>query len=262
MFTKRASGYNLHVPFNTKDCVVYQVVNLFDFACLMFYPKACQDFLMGSDMYQDFVETIIEISKRIYDKGYVAATDGNISFRLDCDRIMTTASGVCKGFLTRDDLVVVGLDGKKLSGKKDPSSELLMHLEVYKQRPDVKAVIHAHPPISTGISIAGLSLSDPVVPEVVITLGEIPTAKYATTGTDEVAESIKDLIKNHDAILLERHGSLTVGDSLESAYMKLEKVEHTAKVVSVAHGIGKVRVLSDDQLEKLKSIRIKYLNNF
>lgn len=211
-------------------------------------------------MYQDDVaEEIIKIGKRIYNKGYVAATDGNISFRLDSDRIMTTSSGISKGMLRHDDLVVIDLDGKKISGDKQPSSEILMHLEVYKSRLDVKAVIHAHPPISTGLSIAGVSLSDPVVPEVVITLGEIPTANYATPGTDEVPESIKYLIKNHDAILLERHGTLTVGDSLESAYMKLEKVEHVAQVVSIAHSMGNVRLLSDKELNKLKEARKKYL---
>jgi len=207
----------------------------------------------------DVAEEIIKIGKRIYNKGYVAATDGNISFRLDANRIMTTSSGVSKGMLRCEDLVVVDLNGEVISGDKQPSSETLMHLEVYRSRADVKAVIHAHPPVSTGVSIAGISLSEPVVPEVVITLGEIPTANYATPGTDEVPESIKDLIKNHDAILLERHGSLTVGDSLESAYMKLEKVEHTAQVVSVAHSMGNVRLLSGEEVDKLKESRKKYL---
>jgi len=190
---------------------------------------------------------LIAIGKRMYDKGFVAATDGNMSVRLDERHILTTPSGISKGCLTEDDLIVIDSEGTKITGKNNPSSEFRMHLKVYTCRPKVKAVIHAHPPIATALTLAGISLEEPVIPEVVITLGGVPTAPYAPPTTVEMSDSINDLIMGHDAILLERNGVLTVGDSLESAYFKLEKVEHAAWVIAIAHQLGGSKKLSQPQ---------------
>jgi L-fuculose-phosphate aldolase len=185
----------------------------------------------------------------------VAATDGNLSARLGPDRLLVTASGVSKGFLSDDDLVVIRLDGKLVSAyrgrDRQPSSEISMHLEVYHQRPDVNAVVHAHPPLATAFSIAGVSLARCVIPEVIVTLGGIPTSEYATPGTTEVPGSIRQAIRDYDAIILAHHGSLTVGSSLWEAYLRLEKVEHTAEITLAAQQLGRVHTLSPEAVEKL-----------
>ncbi len=209
--------------------------------------------------YNDYQTEIVATGAKMYSKGFVAATDGNLSVRLDKNRILTTPSGVSKGFLEEKDLIVVDMSGRKLAGNSDPSSELRMHLRIYELRPDVCAVVHAHPPIATALTIAGISLEEPVIPEVVITMGKIPLAPYATPTTQEVPDSLKDLILSHDAILLERHGAVTVGKSLESAYCKLEKLEHCAQIIALAHQLGSVRPLSSSQIDSLLAVRQKYL---
>jgi L-fuculose-phosphate aldolase len=133
--------------------------------------------------------------------------------------------------------------------------ELLMHLEVYRQRPDVGAAIHAHPPITTAITVAGLSLSLPILPEIIATIGIIPTAPYATPSTPRCAEAIRELIREHDALVLDRHGTLTVGETPFDAYIKLEKIEHLAKITFVARLLGKVTTLPLEEVEKLFSLR-------
>lgn len=207
---------------------------------------------------QECRRQIIEIGRRMYDKGFVAATDGNISVRLDENRILTTPNGISKGFMREDDLIVLAPDGRKLSGNRDQSSEFRMHLKVYELRPDVCAVIHAHPPVATALSIAGVSLAQPVIPEVIISFGEIPTVPYATPTTEEVPQVIAGLIKDHDALILERHGTLTIGNTIESAYFKLEKIEHAAQVIFIASQAGTIRTLSPDQVNKLLAIRVRY----
>lgn len=147
--------------------------------------------------------------------------------------------------------------GKVVAGSGKPSSEIAMHLMVYAQRPDVTAVIHAHPPITTALTIAGLELAQCVIPEVVITMGRIPTAEYATPCSEEGALVIKNLIHEVDAIILDRHGSLTVGDTLEKAYFKLEKLEHAAHVTSTAKMLGSVKVLPESEVQKLVALRQK-----
>ncbi|MHA1755571.1 MAG: class II aldolase/adducin family protein [Promethearchaeota archaeon] len=204
---------------------------------------------------------IVEFGRHIYNHGFVAATDGNLSVRISQNHILTTPSGISKGFLKEKDLIIIDMNGEKVSGELNPSSEFRMHLKVYNIRSDIHAVIHAHPPVCTGLTIAGLSLEQPVIPEVIVQFGEIPTAQYATPTTEEVPRAINDLILKHDAILLDRHGTLTVGDSLESAYFKLEKLEHAAKVILVAHQFGKIKTLTPSQIEKLLVIRQKYFNN-
>jgi L-fuculose-phosphate aldolase len=204
-------------------------------------------------------QEIVRVARLIWERGFVAATDGNLSARLGQGRLLVTASGLSKGFLTTDDLTVVDLEGKPVSSFRGrgqrASSEIQMHLEVYQQRADVNAVVHAHPPASTAFSIAGVSLARCVIPEVVVTLGAIPTADYATPGTAEVPKSIKQVVRDHDAIIMTHHGSLTVGKTLWEAYMRLEKVEHTAQITLMAQQLGQVRTLSPEAVEKLAEKR-------
>ena len=147
----------------------------------------------------------------MYARGYTASNDGNISVRLGADRLLMTPKSVCKGFMTPDMMCITDLDGRKLQGDRDPSSEMLMHLEVYRQRPDVQAVVHAHPPIATGFAVAGIPLDRAVLAEVLTTLGSIPIAEYATPSTQELPEAVRKYIKAHDGMLLANHGALTVG---------------------------------------------------
>ena len=206
---------------------------------------------------------MIRVGQLIWERGFVAATDGNLSVRLGANRLLVTASGVSKGFLSDDDLVLIRPDGEPLSSYRGrdsrPSTEIAMHLEVYRQRPDVRAVIHAHPPLATAFSIAGVSLARCVIPEVIVTLGGIPTAEYATPGTAEVPESIQQAIRDYDAMILAHHGSLTVGETLWEAYLRLEKVEHTAQITLAAQQLGQVNTLSPQAVEKLAEKRRELL---
>ena len=149
---------------------------------------------------------IVEIGRRMYARGYTASNDGNISVRLGANELLMTPKSVCKGFMTPDMMCVTDLNGKKISGDRDPSSEALMHLEVYRQRPDVNAVVHAHPPTATGFAVAGIPLDRAVLAEVLTTLGSIPLAEYATPSTAELPEAVRKYIKSHDGMLLANHG--------------------------------------------------------
>ena len=191
----------------------------------------------------------------MYERGYVAANDGNVSVRLPSNRILTTPSGACKGTLSPQQLIVTDFTGKCVSGKGKPSSEIRMHIAAYQQRPDVNAVIHAHPPISTAFSIAGVSMAQCILPEVLLSLGCVPTTDYATPTTAEGPEVIRELILHHDALILDRHGTLTVGGNLNSAYMKLERVEHAAQTTLYARQLGQVNLLSKDQVKRLFAAR-------
>jgi L-fuculose-phosphate aldolase len=206
---------------------------------------------------------MVRVGRLMWERGYVAATDGNLSARLGGDRLLVTASGLSKGFLSNDGLVVIRLDGELLPSYRGrglrPSSEISMHLEVYHQRPDVRAVVHAHPPLATAFSIAGVSLARCVIPEVIVTMGGIPTAEYATPGTTEVPASIRQAIHDHDALIMAHHGSLTVGRTLWEAYMRLEKVEHTAEITLAAQQLGRVNTLAPQDVEKLAEKRRELL---
>jgi L-fuculose-phosphate aldolase len=195
-------------------------------------------------------QDIAKVGRWCYEKGYVAATDGNMSVRVgDC--VAATPTGLCKGHLEVGDMVVVDLDGKRVEGRLDASSEILLHLEVYKRRSDVSGCVHAHPPTATGFAAARLPLAQCVLPEVVLALGSIPLAEYATPGTPEVPESVREHLADHDAFLLANHGTLTVGPTLEAAYYKLEKVEQFAKIMLVARQLGRVEALTPDDVRKL-----------
>src|SRR5437867_9798752 len=194
----------------------------------------------------------------MYARGYTASNDGNISVRLGADRLLMTPRSVCKGFMTPDMMCITDLDGRKLQGDRDPSSEILMHLEVYRQRPDVQAVVHAHPPTATGFAVAGIPLDRAVLAEVLTTLGSIPLAEYATPSTHELPEAVRKYIRAHDGMLLANHGALTVGGDLYSAYFKMETVEHFAKISLVARLLGRENLISREEVLRLQQLRGTY----
>jgi L-fuculose-phosphate aldolase len=211
-------------------------------------------------------QEMVRVARLLWERNYAIATDGNLSVRLGSDRLLVTPSGFSKGFLSTSDLVAIGLDrdltlrsSSYRGSDKKPSSEIAMHLEVYRRRPDVKAVIHAHPPVSVAFSIAGVSLARCVIPEVIVTLGAIPTTEYATPGTTDVPASIGQAIQEHDAVILAHHGSLTVGRTLWEAYLRLEKVEHTAQITLAAHQLGQVQSLTPEAVERLTEKRRELL---
>lgn len=197
---------------------------------------------------------IVEIGRRLWERRYVASNDGNISARVG-ESILVTPTGVSKGFMDPSDLIVVSRDGKKLSGSAAPTSELPMHLAVYELRDDVGAVVHAHPPKSTGFAVAGQPLAQCVLPEVILTLGKVPLAEYATPSTDEVVRSVRDLVPRYNAVLLSNHGVLTLGGDLSQAYFRMETVEHFAEITLAARALGGVSPLSTEDVRKLLNVR-------
>jgi L-fuculose-phosphate aldolase len=201
---------------------------------------------------------ICEIGKRIYNRGYVASNDGNISVRIDENHVLITPTGVSKGFMEPEDIILVDMEGKLVEGKKKQSSESNMHLQIYKDRPDVVSVCHAHPPYSTAFAVAGIPLDKMVLPEVIISLGTIPIVEYGTTGTEQLYGHIADYIRDYDAFLLENHGALTIGNSLLNAYHKMETLEHAAKIQFFAHQLGRVNVIPDGEVTKLINLREKF----
>ena len=207
---------------------------------------------------QQLREAIVEVGRRLYARGYTASNDGNISARLDGGRLVMTPKSVCKGFMTPEMMCITDLDGRKLAGERDPSSEMQMHLEVYRQRPDANAVVHAHPPIATGFAVAGIPLDRAVLAEVVTTLGSVPIADYATPSTKELPEAVRKYVKAHDGMLLANHGALTLGTDLFSAYYKMETIEHFAKISLVARLLGGERLLSREEVVRLQGLRGMY----
>jgi len=201
---------------------------------------------------------IVELGRRLWARGFVASNDGNISVRLDGDRILTTPTGVSKGFMTTDMMVITDRTGRKISGERNASSELKMHLAVYDLRPDVQAVVHSHPPLATGFAVAGIPLDKAVLAEVICTLGCIPIADYATPSTAELPAAVAQYIKAHDGLLLANHGALTVGSDLFNAYYKMETVEHFAQISLVARTLGGERLLSRDEVHRLQGLRDMY----
>ncbi|HEY9898816.1 MAG TPA: class II aldolase/adducin family protein [Pantanalinema sp.] len=208
-----------------------------------------------SDERERLSHHLIDVCRRLYASGLIVATDGNVSCRIDAERFLTTPSGMCKGFLSPEDLVVVDLDGRALQGTRRPSSEFGMHGAVYRTREDVRAVVHAHPPTATAFSVAGVSLMEPILTEVVLGLGAIPTAPYATPGTPEVGEGVSRLIADYDCCILDHHGAVTVGGDLFEALHRMETIEQTAKVALSAHALGGARPLAPGQVEELAATR-------
>ncbi len=202
--------------------------------------------------------TLVEIGSNLWTRGFVAANDGNISVRINDNEILTTPTGVSKGTMTPEMMIKTDFDGKVLSGeggKYRPSSEVKMHLEVYRSRPDVRSVIHAHPPFCTSFAVAGIPLDKCVLPEAILTLGAVPIAPYGTPSTAEIPESIKPLIQASDAVLLANHGALTLGTDLLNAYFKMETLEHSAHIVYRSIQLGNVNILPGEDVDKLMAVR-------
>jgi L-fuculose-phosphate aldolase len=184
----------------------------------------------------------------------VVATDGNASVRLANHNIFTTRSGVEKGSITQKDLVEVSPEGQHVQGSTKPSTELAMHLLIYKERPDINAVLHAHPVYATAFAVAGLPLDSPAIPEVIVSLGSVPLARYATPSTAEVPDAIRPLVKSFDAILLANHGVVTYGPDLRDAWRKMERVEQAAHIILVARLLGGERPLTKEQIQELARV--------
>ncbi|MDH3252870.1 MAG: class II aldolase/adducin family protein [Ignavibacteria bacterium] len=206
------------------------------------------------DKRSTLVSDLIDVCHRLYARGLVTASDGNISGRLPNGHILATRSGINKGMVTGNDLVEVTIDGLQVGGSGKPSTELGMHRFIYAERPDVMAVVHAHPTYATGFATARIPLDKCLLPEVIVGLGSIPLAGYGTPSTAELAESLSPFVKSNDAILMMNHGAVTCGKTLMEAYFRMEKVEHAAHITFVATMLGGARPLSLEQLEKLRRV--------
>jgi L-fuculose-phosphate aldolase len=191
-----------------------------------------------------------------HEKGLLVAMDGNLSVRLSSDLLLCTRAGCHKGLLEDDDLVVVDLSGQKRRGRGEPTSEMAMHVACYRARPDIEAVVHAHPPTCIAFTVAGVSLAQCVLPEAVLTIGSIPTLAYERTGTGELAQVVGDAARSHDAIMMDRHGAVCIGSNLLDAFCKLETMEQTAKVLLAARQLGEVRELPAEEAAQLRAMGV------
>lgn len=205
-------------------------------------------------------EQMCEVGRRVYNKGMVAANDGNFSVKLNDHEFLCTPTGVSKGFMTPEFICKVDENANVLEANEGfrPSSEIKMHMRVYKERPDVKSVVHAHPMYATGFAIAGIPLNQPIMPEAVIALGEVPIAAYGTPSTMEIPDAVSKFLQNYDAVLLENHGALTYGDSLLGAYHKMESVEFYAQLLYISRQLGGPKELPQDEVRKLCNMREAY----
>jgi len=199
-------------------------------------------------------QQICDVGRMMYERGHIGLADGNLAVRLDEERLLVTPAGCLKGFMTPDILVVTDRTGKPLDGGR-PSTEILMHVAVLQERPDVHAVLHAHPPYCVSFSLAGIPLTRCIIPEIVVTIGNVPTVPYATPGTSELPDSIRKPIHESDVLLLERHGIVCVADEIWNAFKMLDMVEHSAKIVHLALQLGGARTLDKDQVDKLMQSR-------
>ena len=209
--------------------------------------------------FQEEREAVCRVGKLLYDRGYVAANDGNISVKVAENRLLITPSGVSKGRMTPEMLLVTDMDGTVSEGDRHPSSEGKMLLEVYRGRPDVNAVVHAHPPVSTAFAVCRRGLEAPYLSELVVGLGQVPcTPSFAMLSTEEVPESVRPYLAEHNALLLANHGALAWGGDLWEAFDRLETVEHTAKIVLNAQLLGGGVPLTEEEVERLQSLRGMY----
>ncbi|MCI5971140.1 MAG: class II aldolase/adducin family protein [Clostridia bacterium] len=202
-------------------------------------------------------QQICDIGKRIYDRGMVAANDGNISVKISDNEFLCTPTGVSKGFMTPEYICKVDAEGKVLeaNGNFRPSSEIKMHMRVYKERPDVVSVVHAHPMYATSFAIAGIPLVDPIMPEAVISLGAVPIAEYGTPSTEEIPDAVSKYLQDFDAVLLENHGALSYGDSLLTAYHKMESLEFYAQLLFLSKQLGGPNKFDNENIKRLYQIR-------
>ncbi len=203
---------------------------------------------------------ICEIGQRIYNKGMVAANDGNISVKISDNEFLCTPTGVSKGFMTPEFICKVDKNGNVIQANKGfkPSSEIKMHMRVYKERPDVQSVVHAHPLYATSFAIAGIPLTEPIMPEAVISLGCVPIAEYGTPSTEEIPDAVSKYLQYYDAVLLENHGALSYSDSLINAYYKMESLEFYAQLLYQSKVLGGPKRLSEAQVQRLYEIRRQF----
>ena len=197
---------------------------------------------------------IVRVGQLMYERSYVVSSDGNVSVRLDDGRIVATPTKICKGRMTEDELAVTDLDGQPQTNKR-PSSELAMHLLIYREREDVRAVCHAHPPHGTAFAVAGLPIDQPILSEVILTLGCVPLASYGTPSTDELTEAMRPLVRHHNALLMANHGAVAYGADIWQAFDRLETLEHTARIAILSRLLGGSKNLPADAIEKLINVR-------
>ena len=202
-------------------------------------------------------QEICEVGHRLYHHGFVAANDGNISVKLSDNEFFCTPTGVSKGSLTPDMIIKIDAKGNKIEGALNPSSEIKMHLRVFRERPDVNAVVHAHPPVATAFTVAGIPLDRYILPEAVLTIGDVPTCAYATPSTMEIPDSLMPYIQEHDAFMLKNHGALTVGNTLTRAFFTMEEVEFNAKIMKYAMELGRIQEIPEDKMYELMDLRVK-----
>jgi L-fuculose-phosphate aldolase len=207
---------------------------------------------------REYRDDIVEVGRLMFQKGWVAANDGNISIRLDAERILATPTGISKGMMHPEDLIVVDMRGNKISGRRERTSEIDMHLKIYELRPDIGAVVHAHPPVTTGFATAGKPLNMALLPEVVIGLGCVPLAAYGLPGTPALTEPMIPLIPKYDALLMANHGAVCYGEEVFQAYFRMETMEHFARITLVAELLGGPNVLPRQEVNKLLDSRTRY----
>ena len=207
---------------------------------------------------QKLREEMIHVGRLVFDKGWIAANDGNITVRLDDGRILATPTGVCKGMMLAEDLIVCDLEGAKLRGERERTSEMAMHLMIYRMRPDVRSVLHAHPPVATGFAAAGRALNLALLPEVVMSLGSIPLADYGLPGTPALTEGMLPYIPKYDAMLMANHGAVSYGEDVFQAFFRMETVEHFARITLVTELLGGAKVLPRTEVQKLFDSRKRY----
>jgi L-fuculose-phosphate aldolase len=207
---------------------------------------------------QELRHKIVRVGRLMFEKGWVAANDGNITVRLDDDRILATPSGVSKGMMRPEDLIVCDMEGRKIRGNRGCTSEIGMHLTVYQMRPDVRAVVHAHPPYATGFAVAGRALDLAVLPEVILGLGSVPLAEYGLPGTPALSAGMLPFIPRYDAMLLANHGAVAYGGDVFQAFFRLDTVEHSARITLIAELLGGPKVLPRVEIQKLFDARGRY----
>jgi L-fuculose-phosphate aldolase len=206
----------------------------------------------------EYRHEILRLGKLLHDKGFIAATDGNISVRMPDHSVLATPTCMSKGMMTAEDLVKVDMGGRKISGFREVSSEIAMHLMIYRMRPEITGIVHAHPPTATGFASAGMALEQALVSEIVLALGKVPLARYGTPGSEELLDSLEPLVPEHNAILMANHGVVTFAEDLITAYMNMETVEHFARIALVTHQLGRQEVLSPENVSKLMVLREKF----
>ena len=207
---------------------------------------------------KEYRQNIVDVGRRVYDKGWVAANDGNITVRIDSDHILATPTAVSKGMLHEDDLIICDMQGNKVEGRRERTSEIAMHLTIYSLRPDIKAIVHAHPPVATGFATAGKALNLALLPEVVIGLGCVPLADYGLPGTPALTEGMLPYIPKYEALLMANHGAVCYGEDVYKAFFKMETMEHFARITLVAALLGGPKVLPREEVDKLFDSRTRY----